>query len=330
MKQASIMVSGAGSLFGQGIIKCLRMGHPDLELTIAGLDYFETAVGFHWCDTSALLPDFLAPDIHEDYWFDRLCEEVDRNGSQFLFIGADFELLPLARRASELHARTGCTAIVSPENVVRTCNDKYQTAIFLQEAGLPAPRSWLPDDMDLAVEDLGFPLLIKPRFGARSRGVAVIHDQEQLRTAIGETDDPVIQEYLPGDDGEFTCGVMLVDGNLDSVCALRRQLKDGNTSIAYSEPATEIESYCARVAKSLNPFGPLNIQLRLKNGQPYVFEINPRFSGTTIFRAHFGINEPMRILRQLCGLDVEEAPRPHSGRIVRYFEELVEISSPQC
>jgi carbamoyl-phosphate synthase large subunit len=45
------------------------------------------------------------------------------------------------------------------------------------------------------------------------------------------------------------------------------------------------------IAQSLNSMGPLNIQARLVNGRLITFEINPRFSGTSYFRALAGVNE---------------------------------------
>ena len=52
------------------------------------------------------------------------------------------------------------------------------------------------------------------------------------------------------------------------------------------------------VAKKIKSTGPINIQLRLnKNGDPLIFEINPRFSGSAPMRAIAGFNEPDMILR---------------------------------
>jgi carbamoyl-phosphate synthase large subunit len=46
----------------------------------------------------------------------------------------------------------------------------------------------------------------------------------------------------------------------------------------------------------------LNLQLRVHDGEIYVFEIHPRFSGTTPIRAGAGFNEPDVLLRHhLCG-----------------------------
>jgi carbamoyl-phosphate synthase large subunit len=52
--------------------------------------------------------------------------------------------------------------------------------------------------------------------------------------------------------------------------------------------------------------GPLNIQCRVVDGEVKVFEINPRFSGTTSIRAMTGYNEPdVLIRRHLLGETIQ-------------------------
>jgi carbamoyl-phosphate synthase large subunit len=302
------------------------MHDPEFEVRIAGLDYFDTAIGLDWCDRSALLPDLLSLEVSEDAWFEALCKEVLANESKFLFVGADFELLPLARRAEEFSQRVDCRIIVSPPDLVETCKDKYLTARRLTDLGFPAPESFLPEHgPELAESALGYPMIVKPRFGSRSRGVVVVENRDDLESVLRETEKPVMQAYLPDDDAEYTCGAVFVGQSVDTIGVLRRRLRDGNTSIAYSEHHPEIEQFCVKLVTRLRPFGPLNLQLRLVDGVPYVFEINPRFSGTTIFRAHLGINEPLRILRHLLGLPLPANAHLRLGRVMRYFEETVQL-----
>ena len=323
MSDIRVTVTGAGSLFGQGIIKCLR--RADLPLRLHGLDYFENAMGFHWCDETGLLPDLLDPAVSEESWFEDLCRRVAAADSQILFVGADFELRPLARLAETLRARTGCHAVVGLASVVDICKDKYRTARWLREMGEPAPESRLPSDgIDGIEAAIAYPMLVKPRFGARSRGVARVEDRDALRRALAACDDPVVQQYLPGAEREYSCGVVVLDGRVDTVSVLRRRLKDGNTSTAIADPVPAVDALCRRVGEALAPHGPINIQLRLVDETPYVFEINPRFSGTTIFRALLGVNEPERVLRHVLNLPLPAPPTLRAGRVTRYFDEIVE------
>ena len=46
-----------------------------------------------------------------------------------------------------------------------------------------------------------------------------------------------------------------------------------------------------KITSKLEPYGPTNFQLKLTKKGPVIFEINPRFSGTTHMRSLFGLNE---------------------------------------
>jgi carbamoyl-phosphate synthase large subunit len=94
------------------------------------------------------------------------------------------------------------------------------------------------------------------------------------------------------------------------VVVLRRDLRDGNTYRAYREPGcSQHDAFIVRVAEALGSHGPCNFQFRLRDGEPVVFEINARFSGTTPVRAIFGFNEVAAIVDLL--LDGRPIPVPH-------------------
>jgi carbamoyl-phosphate synthase large subunit len=60
----------------------------------------------------------------------------------------------------------------------------------------------------------------------------------------------------------------------------------------------QVTKQCEEIALALGARGPLNIQCRLVEGRVVVFEINPRFSGTTSLRAMVGYNEPDVLVRR--------------------------------
>ena len=55
------LVTGAGSLLGQGIIKTILSSKKKFK--IIGTDYFKDAIGFNWVNNSYLLPDILKKKI---------------------------------------------------------------------------------------------------------------------------------------------------------------------------------------------------------------------------------------------------------------------------
>ncbi|MEC9265218.1 MAG: ATP-grasp domain-containing protein [Pseudomonadota bacterium] len=323
-----LTVTGAGSLFGQGILKSLRQA--DIPVVIQGLDYFPDAFGFRYCDSRGLLPDFLSPSVTEDAWFDALAGFVTQHGSELLFAGADFEVLPLAEQRDAFQSRTGCRLIVPNAGLVRVCKDKLLTAERLAEAGLDAPLS-APSEIgfDEAATRVGSPFIVKPRGGARSRGVALVETERQFDAAVAGSSDMMVQQFLPDSSREYSCGVLILGDKVDAVTPLRRQLRDGNTWTAiaaerHDPEAGSVEDYCRRIADALGADAPINIQCRIVDGAPMAFEINPRFSGTTYFRTLLGVNEPRRVLQHHLGQPLSEPPVLRPGRVRRYFEECVE------
>ena len=57
-QKVNILVTGSGSLLGQGIIKSLEISK--LKCKLFSTDYFPSAVGLYWAQKSFLLPDFWA------------------------------------------------------------------------------------------------------------------------------------------------------------------------------------------------------------------------------------------------------------------------------
>ena len=110
-------------------------------------------------------------------------------------------------------------------------------------------------------------------------------------------DDYIVMDYIEGD--EYTCGTVNLGGECKGVIVMRRILRDGDTHKCFSEKNQVIEAAVRKVVEVIKPFGACNIQLRMKGGIPYIFEINARCSGTTASRTLCGFNEPKMIAEYL-------------------------------
>jgi len=171
--------------------------------------------------------------------------------------------------------------------------------------------------------EIKYPCIIKPRTGYRSRGVFKINSEQELKKRIRELKKPVVQELIGNEGTEYTCGVIYINQFAGSI-VLKRQLKEGNTSIAEYENNTPqvIFDYIKDITNKLKPFGSCNFQLRLdQNETPKLFEINARHSGTTYIRSLFGFNEVELIIGHLFNI---KTPKPNlrTGKVVRFFDEF--------
>lgn len=303
-----ILVTGVGGGVGQSIVKALQ-GTP---YSVVAVDSEPLAAGLYAAPIS-----YRGLEARQPGYIDRLLEICQAENCRLLFPGLDVELIALAEQQARFRA-AGVVPVVSSVEVVQTCDDKLATAALLQRQGFATPQTCRLAD----VANPDFPVVLKPqRGGARSRRTFVAHTAEEFEVyrRLVDGGNCVVQEYLPGD--EFTCGTVTFDGRCRGVIVMRRILRDGDTYKAFVERNTAIESTVRDVVEALRPFGPCNVQMRLKDGKPYVFEINARCSGTTAARALAGFNEPKMVADYLLQRK-DPSYAIQEITVLRYWQEL--------
>jgi carbamoyl-phosphate synthase large subunit len=243
---------------------------------------------------------------------------------QLYLMGIDAEIPVVSALRGRIQEEVGCKIVVSDDRFVQSSTDKLATADMLRDLGLSSPRT-VPGGtpVDAVLDQLGLPIVAKPRRGHGSQGVRVIQSRAELVEQAPWDDAYCLQEYLPGE--EYTCA-LLYDrrGCMRDFVCFRRQLHLGTTIEAEVVRIDALEQLIERFAGSVRAEGSINLQIRLdRHDCPAIFEINPRFSGTTSFRVACGFNDPLRVaLHYLHDEPIRPAPvRP--VRIFRYFEEWV-------
>lgn len=310
-----ILVTGAGALLGQGIIRAIQAS--SLRATTVSVDPSPYAPGLYWTDSAHLVPLASDPD-----YLQRIREIIAFERPDVLLVGTDVELPIFARHRLELE-ELGLHVLVSSEQVVATANDKWLTAEFLRGQGLPHPQSCLAGGEDALIDAVGFPLVVKPRVGARSVGMQVVRSRDELSTALrAATSDVVIQQHVGAADSEFTAGVIYFAGEPTLSIVMRRDLRDGNTTRAFLEEYPEFNEQVRALAHQLKPYGPVNFQFRVSGSSACVFEINARFSGTTPLRAQAGFNEVELCVRHVLEGTSLAAPAVRYGTVfLRYLAD---------
>lgn len=305
----NILVTGVGGGVGQSVLKALAQ----TPYGVVATDSEALAAGLH-----AAPKAYLGRYAADPQFVDRLLEICLNEQCGLIFAGHDVELLPISENVDRFKAH-GIVPIVSPPEIIRSCDDKLATTEFLNSLGLPVPDTKKLSD----VEAFERPIVLKPqRGGARSRGTYVVRTEDEfdLYRQLVDPDNCVAQEYIDGD--EYTCGSVTLDGKCLGVIVMRRILRDGDTYKAFVEHNPALEATVRTIVEALKPFGACNIQLRVKDGKAYVFEINARCSGTTAARALAGFNEPEIIADYLLN-GVEPTYSVNEVTILRYWQELV-------
>ncbi len=305
----NILVTGVGGGVGQSVLKSLE----GTEYGVVGVDSEELAAGLY-----AVTKAFKGYRAQDPRFIDRLLEICLREECGLIFAGLDVELQPLSEHAARFNSK-GIVPVVSSAEVVRICDDKLATNTFLKAYGFPVPETQRLSE----VTAFDRPVVLKPqRGGARSRNTYVARSSKELSIyrQLVDPDNCIVQEHIEGD--EYTCGTVTLEGECVGVIVMRRILRDGDTYKAFVESHPAVESLVRAIVGALKPFGACNIQLRVKNGEPFVFEINARCSGTTAARALAGFNEPKMIADYLLN-HIAPAYAIREIGILRYWQEMV-------
>lgn len=322
-KKIQVLVTGVGGAGnGEQVMFALRAAKTPYR--IIGTDMDPYSLGLHTADKGYVVPR--ATDERYVINLLRLCalEKV-----KAIIPGSEAELIKISE-TRDVFRDNGVIPLINDEAVINLCLNKWETYLFLRDTGFNVPKSYLPDSTkamyswDLGSK-LGFPVIVKPYLGTGgSRFVFVAQNEEELtffvRYLRRNGNKPMIQRYVDFAENEFTIGVLTsFEGELMGSIALKRNLSSSFSTLYrlknYRNPAhpiristgisqgviddfPEIRKNAEELALKLGSRGPLNIQCRVVDGKSFVFEINPRFSGTESLRALAGYNAPDALIRK--------------------------------
>lgn len=197
---------------------------------------------------------------------------------------------------------------VNSYHVASTCGDKFLTTQALIHGNVPTPRcklAFTPESALIAIEDMGYPVVLKPAIGSWGRLVSKVNDREaaealiEHRSVLGSYQHSIfyIQEYIdkPGRDIRA-----FVVGN-ECIAAIYRAGEHWITNTARGGHATncpvtpEMAELSLQAAQAVGG-GMLAIDiLETKEGQLLVNEVNY----TMEFRNSIdttGVNIPARMI----------------------------------
>jgi len=283
--EKTVLLTGAGGPAPAGMISVLRQwGYR----TVA-VDMLVHSPAFYLADAAYVVPAGNSPEF-----LPRLRQICEKERVDAVISVVDEELVAVLELED-----IGVRVLQPQKAFVELCLDKHRCMNSLIDNDIPAPATWKVDSIPA---DASYPLFIKPITGRGSRGIGRIDSIDELPEFLKNSaylpKQLMVQEFIDGP--EYTISVIVWrDGEVQAVVPKEIISKVGVTRFAVTRHNEKIDYVCRKVQEKFQANGPFNVQLRLdKDGNPFIFEINPRFSTSITLTMAAGVDELGGLLSQ--------------------------------
>ncbi len=191
--------------------------------------------------------------------------------------------------------------------------DKFYMKEILEKAQIKVPRNKIVEsreDILHFAKDFNFPLVLKPRFGASSKGVKILNTYQEIE-ACEIPEDPEIEEFIEGSvyhtdglvrDGEIV--ILKSSEYLNNCYSYLQGNPLGSIMINDQEDNQKIKKFTSKVIKSLGlKTGAFHLEFFKNQDEITFLEIGARIGGADV---PFLFKEVLKfdIMRQWFRLEV--------------------------
>lgn len=296
MGRYNILVTAISGDVANSILKCLRKS--EIVNNLYGCDIYQ-----YPCGINKVKRFFrVVPCCEEKQYLEQLeaiCREQEIN---VIIPANEYEIVCLNKNR-DIFTKMGVKLLLHQPALYDIFFNKQVTQQMLKELVLPYISSCYADEY---AGGMRFPLVIKDVFSCGSKAVRLLQDENDIEHLPEKTHNQLIQECMGSVDEEYTVPLISLDGGKTvRFIPFRRTLsKAGYTNfleLAKKEYWHAIEQMCRKIACHVKLYGAIDLQMRYAEGKFYIFECNPRLSGTVHFRHQLGFHDAVWWVRSICG-----------------------------
>lgn len=275
------------------LIQEFRKAYKELKLggRIITCDIIDTAPAAYFGDRH-----YLVSKTTNEVFVDGIIEICKKESINLVIPLIDPDLIILSKNKKHIEEETGSFVMVSNEEVIQTCRNKYNLHSFATANGFDVPK--IVDSNG----DVEFPVFIKPLDGSGSINTFKVENYEELHFFKTYVRNPIVQEYIDGK--EYTVDAFLdFEGKIISIVPrLRIKVRAGEVVVSKTVQERSIIETSKNILEQLKPRGPVTLQFIKKENKNYLIEINPRFGGGCPLSINAGAVSPQWILKILMNI----------------------------
>jgi len=232
--------------------------------------------------------------------------------------------LRLARHIED----AGYRILGTPHEAIDLAEDRERFGSLARDLGVRCPP-WATvaslEEALVAVDEIEYPVLVRPSYVLGGRAMRICYDAEQLEAAMAAVHGSVLLDRFVEHAIELDVDA-LCDGRDVYIAAVMQHVEEagvhsGDSACVLPAPsltlaaALEVERVVKLLGPALGVVGLLNVQLAIADSTVYVLEVNPRASRTVPFASKaIGLNLVDAACRLAAGATLVEldlpAPRP--------------------
>ncbi|EGG90118.1 hypothetical protein HMPREF0491_02849 [Lachnospiraceae oral taxon 107 str. F0167] len=260
---------------------------------------------------------FESPIIYDEKYIPFLLEICKSEKIDMLISLFDIDLMILAKNKSRFE-EMGVKVIVSNENIINICNDKFEMLKYLKKINMPVPKTYI--DLEEALKGADFDknsYILKPRWGMGSLSIFEAENKKELEVLYEKAKRSIQKSYLRFESGADIDRAILIQEkikgdeygldifndfkgeNLTVTVKRKLAMRSGETDIAKVIENKELEDIGKKIAESLKHIGNLDMDILFDGQNAYIIDMNARFGGGYPFTHSAGVNELEALIR-LC------------------------------
>lgn len=321
MKEINILILSAGRRVE--LVNCFKAARDRLKFNgkVFAVDISTMAPALYFADKY-----FIVPRISADNYISTLISICIDNQISLIVPTIDTELEKLAEHKDEIEKATKARVLVSCNEAVSICCDKFKTARFFEENHFGYPK--VITQRDLETGNYEFPLFIKPLNGSSSINAFKVNNKKELDFFIDYVKDPIVQECVTGKEYTVDC-FSDFNGNIITVVPrLRIATRSGEVLKGKIEKNQNIILDVKRLIKALGFIGQVTVQCFLCDDDSIKYiEINPRFGGGAPMSILAGADSCENLYRLLNGEKLEYNENYEDNVMVSRFDNSVRIQA---
>lgn len=302
------------------------------------VEYFKEALGesgeIHVSNSSSITPAFMYADksivtplIYDNNYIPFLKDYCIENDIKAIISLFDVDL-PILSQNKKVFEEIGIQVVVSDEDVINICNDKWKTYKFLLNNDFNVPKTYITLEsafQAIKKQEIQFPIIIKPRWGMGSIAVFEVENEEELKILYKKVvlniknsylkyesvqdleESVIIQEKLCGQEYGLDVINDLNCEYQNTVVKKKYAMRSGETDCAETIKCPILKELGKSISKKLRHIANLDVDVFMKEDVPYILEMNARFGGGYPFSHMAGINLPLAIVKWLNDEEVDKS-----------------------